>query len=147
MRPRSTMTPPAPALGIGLALLIACAAPALAYELYPGEKLQPVATPLEGPLVLGGWTRDGRGTVYGLPVKKGERFRFRFEPRNNFVGLVIFDENGGDSDDLFSTQGVAADKVIEAEADSTWIIRPYYARMSPRRGLGAPYTIEVLPVK
>lgn len=135
------------ALGLAIAVLFAPALPASAYELYPGEKLQPIATPLKGPLVLSGWTRDGRGTVYSLPVKKGETFQFRFKPRNNFVGLVIFDENGDDSDDLFTTQGVEADKVLEVESDSKWIIRPYYARMSPRRGLGAPYRIEVVPGK
>lgn len=100
-------------------------------------------------MTLSGWTRDGRGTVYSLEVKKGETFRFRFKPRNNFVGLVVFDgkSEGEDTDDLFSTQGVDADKELQAEEDTTWIIRPYYARMSPRRGLGAPYEIEVTAEK
>jgi hypothetical protein len=133
-------------LGLALALSLVAALPAAAYELYPGEKLQPIATPLKSPLKLSGWTRDGRGVVYSLDVKKGETYRFRFKPRNNFVGLVIFDENGEDTD-LFSTQGVEADKEIEAETDTRWIIRPYYARMSPRRGLGAPYEIEISPAK
>lgn len=118
-----------------------------AYELYPGEKLQVIAVPLKGTLTLSGWTRDGKGVVYSLPVKKGETFRFRFKPRNNFVGLVIFDEKGDDTDELFSSQGVESDKQLTAETDTSWIIRPYYARMSPRRGLGAPYTIEVAPAK
>jgi hypothetical protein len=131
-------------LGLALALSLAAALPAVAYELYPGEKLQPIATPLKSALKLSGWTRDGRGVVYSLDVKKGETYRFRFKPRNNFVGLVIFDENGEDTD-LFSTQGVEADREIEAETDTRWIIRPYYARMSPRRGLGAPYEIEISP--
>ena len=131
-----------------LAAVTTAARPALAaYELYPGEKLQVIAVPLKGPLTMTGWTRDGRGVVYSLPVKKGEKFRFRFKPRNNFVGLVIFDEKGDDTDELFSSQGVDTDKELVAETDTSWIIRPYYARMSPRRGLGAPYSIEVMPEK
>ncbi len=139
----------APLAGALLIAGLTIAQPAGAYELYPGEKLQPIATPIKGTLTLSGWTRDGRGTVYSLEVKKGETFRFRFKPRNNFVGLVVFDgkSEGEDTDDLFSTQGVDADKELQAEEDTTWIIRPYYARMSPRRGLGAPYEIEVTAEK
>ncbi len=116
-----------------------------AYELYPGERLQAIALPLKGPLTLSGWTRDGRGVVYSLEVKAGQSFRFQFKPRNNFIGLVIFDENGEDEDELFSVQGQEADKVLTSDKDAVWIIRPYYARMSPRRGLGAPYSITVTP--
>lgn len=127
------------------ALFLASAGPlSAAYELYPGEKLQTIATPLKGTLTLSGWTRDGRGVVYSLPVKKGEKFRFRFTPRNDFVGLVIFDEQGDDTDELYSGQGTAADKQLVADKDTNWIIRPFYARMSPRRGLGAPYRIEII---
>ncbi|MBB4064286.1 hypothetical protein [Gellertiella hungarica] len=134
-----------PAL-VALALGLAAAAPAFAaYELYPGERLQGIAVPLKGPLTLSGWTREGRGIVYSLPVKAGESFRFRFKPRNNFVGLVVFDEQGEDEEELFSVQGTEADKVLKAETDTSWIIRPYYARMSPRRGPGAPYSIEIIP--
>nr|WP_316652666.1 hypothetical protein [uncultured Gellertiella sp.] len=116
-----------------------------AYELYPGEKLRAIAVPLKGPLRLSGWTRDGKGIVYSLPVKPGQKFRFRFKPRNNYVGLVVFDEKGDDSDELFSSQGVDADKELVADTETNWIIRPYYARMSPRRGLGAPYAFEIVP--
>ena len=135
------------ALAIAAALSLSAGPLLAAYELYPGEKLQAIAVPLKGPLTLSGWTRDGKGVVYSLPVKKGEKFRFRFKPRNNFVGLVIFDEKGDDNDELFSSQGVETDKELVAETDTNWIIRPYYARMSPRRGLGAPYRIEVIPEK
>ena len=132
------------AVAVMSALLLASAAPLLAaYELYPGEKLRTIATPLKGPLVLSGWTRDGRGVVYSLPVKKGEKFRFRFKPRNDFIGLVIFDEQGEDTDELYSGQGTEADRELVADKDTNWIIRPYYARMSPRRGFGAPYRIEI----
>ncbi len=127
------------------ALLLAGSGPLLAaYELYPGETLRTIATPLKGPLTLSGWTRDGRGVVYSLPVKKGEKFRFRFKPRNDFVGLVIFDEQGEDTDELYSGQGTVADTELVADKDTNWIIRPYYARMSPRRGFGAPYRIEII---
>lgn len=116
-----------------------------AYELYPGERLQGIALPLKGPLTLSGWTRDGRGVVYSLQVEAGQSFRFQFKPRNRFVGLVIFDEAGEEEDELFSVQGTEADQVLKAEKDTVWIIRPYYARMSPRRGMGAPYAITITP--
>ena len=133
-------------LGLTAAGFAAAAKPAFAmYELYPGERLQGIAVPLRGPLTLTGWTRDGRGVVYSLQVKAGQSFRFQFKPRNKFVGLVIFDEVGEDEDELFSTQGGEADKVLASEKDAVWIIRPYYARMSPRRGLGAPYSIVITP--
>lgn len=133
------------ALAAGLSLAAGPHAAHAAYELYPGERLQGIALPLKGPLTLSGWTRDGRGVVYSLEVKSGQSFRFRFEPRNRFVGLVIFDEAGEEEDELFSVQGTAADKVLTAQKDTVWIIRPYYARMAPRRGMGAPYAITLEP--
>ena len=42
-------------------------------------------------------------------------------------------------------QGTEADKVLKSDKDAVWIIRPYYARMSPRRGLGAPYSFVIQP--
>ena len=134
------------ATALSTAAILSVPGAALAgYELYPGEKLQPIAVPLKGPLTLSGWTRDGKGVVYSLQVKTGQKFRFHFTPRNNFVGLVVFDENGDNTDELLSSQGVEEEREIEAETDTTWIIRPYYARMSPRRGMGAPYTFRIIP--
>lgn len=134
------------ALSVSLGGVLASGQPAqAAYELYPGERLQGIAVPLKGPLTLSGWTRDGHGIVYSLQVRAGESFRFRFKPRNGFVGLVVFDEMGEDEDELFSVQGTEADKVLKSDKDAVWIIRPYYARMAPRRGLGAPYSIVIDP--
>ena len=37
----------------------------------------------------------------------------------------------------------ALDTVVKD--DTTWLLRPYYSKVSPRRGLGAPYTLMIEP--
>lgn len=113
--------------------------------LYPGEKLVDAAMPPAGPLMLDGWTRDGRGSVYRLAVKKGETYEIAFKARGKFTGLVVFDMSlPVDAEGLFSSEdAVGGVGTLTAEKDTTWLIRPYYSRMSPRRGLGAPYEIRL----
>lgn len=111
--------------------------------LYPGERLLPVMLPPTGPLHLGGWTRSGNGDVYSLHVLKGQKLDIRFESRSKFAYLVIFDLGNTDDEAIYSSDENGLETRLTATANTTWLIRPYYSRMSPRRGLGAPYGIVI----
>lgn len=113
--------------------------------LYPGEKLVDATLPADGRLTLKGWTRDGRGAVYRLAVKKGETYEIAFAARSKFTGLVVFDMSlPVDAEGLFSSEDAVGGKgSLTADKDTTWLIRPYYSKMSPRRGLGAPYLVTL----
>ena len=108
-----------------------------------GEKLQPAAMPASGPLVLNGWTRQGRGDVYRLKVKAGETLKITLASRSEFVVMAIFDFAKPDDDAIFFSDAGKNTAVLTPSADTEWLIRPILVLSSSRRGLGANYAITV----
>lgn len=94
---------------------------------------------------LTGWTKFGKGKVYTLPLKKGQHVRVTFSSKSPYAFMAIFDLNSSEDESFFGTDedGMVADVTIND--DTTWLIKPYYSRVTRRRGLGAPYTILIEP--
>lgn len=112
-------------------------------ELYEGETLKSVSMPTGAPLKLDGWTRSGKATVYTLDVKKGKTYRLRFNPSSEYAYLIIFDLANPNDEAMYSSDVNGKEADLRANADTTWLIRPYFSRVAPRRGLGARYSIEI----
>jgi hypothetical protein len=132
---------------LATAVLIAfAAAPALAQapQLDPGEKLEKLQFPAVT-MQIKGWTKFGNSHVYTLPVKAGQHVKISFETRSQFAFLAIFDLSKADDEAFFGTDedGTSLDTIVKD--DTTWLLRPYYSKVSPRRGLGAPYALMIEP--
>jgi len=132
---------------LATAVLIAfAAAPARAQapQLDPGEKLEKLQFPAVT-MQIKGWTKFGNSHVYTLPVKAGQHVKISFETRSQFAFLAIFDLSKADDEAFFGTDedGTSLDTFVKD--DTTWLLRPYYSKVSPRRGLGAPYTLMIEP--
>jgi hypothetical protein len=137
----------------GLALLaaavatfrVACAEDGpLIPQLDPGETLEKLGFPAVTEK-LSGWTKYGKGKVYTLPVKAGQHVKVTFASKSPYAFMAIFDLNSSEDESFFGTDedGMTAD--VTVQADTTWLIKPYYSRVTRRRGLGAPYTILIDP--
>lgn len=132
---------------IGLAavvLLAASAAAAQEPQLNPGEKLEKLQFPAVA-MQLKGWTKFGNGKVYTLPVRAGQRVKISFETKSKYTFLAIFDLSKPDDEAFFGTDENGLTTDITVKENATWLLRPYYSRVSPRRGLGAPYSILIEP--
>lgn len=110
----------------------------------PGETLEKLGFPAVT-MRLAGWTKFGKGKVYTLPLKKGQHVKVTFSSKSPYCFMAIFDLSSSADESFFGTDedGMVADVTIEA--DTTWLIKPYYSRVTRRRGLGAPYTILIDP--
>ncbi|SCX16861.1 hypothetical protein [Agrobacterium rosae] len=108
-----------------------------------GESLKSAAMPASGPLVLNGWTRQGRGDVYRLKVKAGETLKVTLTSRSEFVVMAIFDFAKPDDDAIFFSEAGKNTAMLTPKADTEWLIRPILVLSSSRRGLGANYTVTV----
>nr|WP_284757364.1 hypothetical protein [Agrobacterium sp. fls2-241-TYG-188a] len=137
-------------MALALLLGISCATPVQAESrnvdgiwLDDGETLKPATLPPGGPLVLNGWTRQGRGDVYRLKVKAGETLKITLASRSEFVVMAIFDFAKPDDDAIFFSDAGNNEAVLTPSADTEWLIRPILVLSASRRGLGANYTITV----
>lgn len=108
-----------------------------------GEKLKRIEMPQSGPLKLDGWTRQGRGDVYRLKVKAGQTMKIELATPSEYVLMAIFDFAKPDDDAIFFSDSGGNTTVITPKADTDWLIRPILILSSPRRGLGAHYTLTV----
>jgi hypothetical protein len=140
---------------IGMLVLAAALAPGRAVraqqdaqpdipQLDPGETLEKLGFPAVTEK-LSGWTKYGKGKVYTLPVKAGQHVKVTFASKSAYAFMAIFDLNSSDDESFFGTDedGLTAD--VTVQADTTWLLKPYYSRVTRRRGLGAPYTILIDP--
>jgi hypothetical protein len=124
--------------------LMAGAAFAQTPDLQPGEQLEKLQFPA-ATMELKGWTKFGKGRVYTLPVKAGQHVKISFSTRSKFAFLAIFDLATPDDEAIFGTDEDGEIYSITVKNSTTWLLRPYYSKASPRRGLGAPYSILVEP--
>ncbi|MCZ7446088.1 hypothetical protein O8B93_00615 [Agrobacterium rhizogenes] len=108
-----------------------------------GERLKEVALPPVGPLTLDGWTRRGRGDVYRLKVKAGQTVKIELAASSEFVLMAVFDFSTPDEDAIFFSDSQGKIATLTPKADTEWLIRPTLILGSPRRGLGAHYTLTV----
>jgi hypothetical protein len=110
----------------------------------PGETVEKLVLPAVT-MRLAGWTKFGKGKVYTLPLKKGQHVKVTFSSKSPYCFMAIFDLSSGADESFFGTDedGMVAD--VTVQADTTWLIKPYYSRVTRRRGLGAPYTILIDP--
>ncbi|MEK1892668.1 MAG: hypothetical protein AAAB20_05175 [Rhizobium sp.] len=113
-------------------------------ELQPGERLEKLQFPA-ATMELKGWTKFGNGRVYTLPVKAGQHVKVSFATKSKFAFLSIFDLAMPDEEAIFGTDEDGSSYTITVKDSTTWLLRPYYSKVSPRRGLGAPYSILVEP--
>jgi hypothetical protein len=113
-------------------------------ELDPGETIEKLGFPAVT-MRLAGWTKFGKGKVYTLPLRKGQHVRITFSSKSRYTFMAIFDLSSSDDESFFGTDedGPVAD--VTVQADTTWLIKPYYSRVTRRRGLGAPYEILIDP--
>lgn len=113
-------------------------------ELDPGETIEKLGFPAVT-MRLAGWTKFGKGKVYTLPLKKGQHVRITFSSKSRYAFMAIFDLSSSEDESFFGTDedGNVAD--VTVQADTTWLIKPYYSRVTRRRGLGAPYEILIDP--
>lgn len=114
-------------------------------ELDQGEKLEKLGFPAVTEK-LTGWTKFGKGKVYTLPIKAGQHVRITFASKSQYAFMAIFDLTSSADEAFFGTDedGMTAD--VTVSADTTWFIKPYYSRVTRRRGLGAPYSILIEPL-
>jgi hypothetical protein len=124
--------------------LVASTAFAQSPELQPGERLEKLQFPA-AVMELKGWTKFGNGRVYTLPVKAGQHVKVSFSTKSKFAFLSIFDLATPDEEAVFGTDEDGSSYNITVKDSTTWLLRPYYSKVSPRRGLGAPYSILVEP--
>jgi hypothetical protein len=133
------------ALAMAAALvLLAGAAFGQTPELQPGERLEKLQFPA-ATMELKGWTKFGKGRVYTLPVKAGQHVKISFATKSKFAFLAIFDLAVPDEEAIFGTDEDGDSYSTTVKTNATWLLRPYYSKASPRRGLGAPYSILVEP--
>jgi hypothetical protein len=125
-------------------MLLAGAAFAQTPDLQPGEQLETLQFPA-ATMELKGWTKFGKGRVYTLPVKAGQHVKISFSTKSKFAFLAIFDLAAPDDEAVFGTDEDGETYNITVKNSTTWLLRPYYSKASPRRGLGAPYSILVEP--
>jgi hypothetical protein len=125
-------------------LLLASSAVAQTPDLQPGEKLEKLQFPA-ATMALKGWTKFGNSRVYTLPVKAGQHVKIDFSTKSQFAYLAIFDLASPDDEAIFGTDEDGQSYNVTVKENTTWLLRPYYSKASPRRGLGAPYTIMVEP--
>jgi len=113
-------------------------------ELQPGERLEKLQFPAVT-MELKGWTKFGNGRVYTLPVKAGQHVKISFSTKSKVAFLSIFDLATPDEEAIFGTDEDGSSYDVTVKNSTTWLLRPYYSKVSPRRGLGAPYSILVEP--
>lgn len=130
--------------------LASCLAPTLALAqdelpswLNPGEVLKEIGQITADGLRLNGWTRQGKGNVYRLPVKSGETISITLTASSEFVNFAVFDMAHPDDDAIFFSDSGAKVATLKAEADTWWLIRPILILSAPRRGLGAHYDLSI----
>ena len=113
-------------------------------QLDRGEKLEKIALPavLER---LTGWTKFGKGKVYMLPLKKGQHVRITFSSKSKYAYMAIFDLSSSGDESFFGTDEDGNTADVTLNEDTTWLLKPYYSRVTRRRGLGAPYEILIDP--
>ncbi|ENN88936.1 hypothetical protein RHSP_10343 [Rhizobium freirei PRF 81] len=113
-------------------------------QLDRGEKIEKLGFPavLEK---LTGWTKFGKGKVYTLPLKKGQHVRITFSSKSKYTFMAIFDLSSNDDESFFGTDEDGDTADVTLNEDTTWLIKPYYSRVTRRRGLGAPYEILIDP--
>ncbi|NLS17972.1 hypothetical protein HGP16_15525 [Rhizobium sp. P40RR-XXII] len=113
-------------------------------QLDRGEKVEKLGFPavLEK---LTGWTKFGKGKVYTLPLKKGQHVRITFSSKSKYAYMAIFDLSSSEDESFFGTDEDGNTADVTVNEDTTWLIKPYYSRVTRRRGLGAPYEILIDP--
>ncbi len=121
------------------------AAFAQAPQLDPGEKLEKLQFPAVT-MQLKGWTKFGNSHVYTLPVRAGQHVKVSFETKSKYAFLAIFDLSKPDDEAFFGTDEDGTSYETTVKENATWLLRPYYSKVSPRRGLGAPYSILIEPL-
>ena len=133
------------AMLVPAASLRAEAPPVQPPQLDQGETLEKLGFPAVT-MQLKGWTKFGRGKVYTLPVKKGQHVKVTFNSKSQYAFMAIFDLTSSADEAFFGTDedGMTAD--VTVNEDTTWLIKPYYSRVTRRRGLGAPYSILIEPL-
>ncbi|EJJ30579.1 hypothetical protein [Rhizobium sp. CF142] len=125
--------------------LSASAAFAQTPQLDPGEKIEKLQFPAVT-MQLKGWTKFGNSHVYTLPVRAGQHVKISFETKSKFAYLAIFDLSKPDDEAFFGTDEDGTSYEMTVKENATWLLRPYYSKVSPRRGLGAPYSILIEPL-
>lgn len=114
-------------------------------QLDPGEKLEKLQFPAVT-MQLKGWTKFGNSHVYTLPVRAGQHVKISFETKSKYAYLAIFDLSKPDDEAFFGTDEDGTSYETTIKENATWLLRPYYSKVSPRRGLGAPYSILIEPL-
>jgi hypothetical protein len=113
-------------------------------QLDQGETLEKLGFPAVT-MQLKGWTKFGKGKVYTLPVKKGQHVKVTFNSKSQYAYMAIFDLTSSADEAFFGTDEDGMTANVTVNEDTTWLIKPYYSRVTRRRGLGAPYTIVIDP--
>ncbi len=108
-------------------------------QLDPGEKLEKLQFPAVT-MQIKGWTKFGNSHVYTLPVRAGQHVKISFTTKSKYAFLAIFDLSKPDDEAFFGTDEDGTTLDVTVKENTTWLLRPYYSKVSPRRGLGAPYT-------
>lgn len=113
-------------------------------QLEAGEKLEKLQFPAVT-MQLKGWTKFGNSHVYTLPVRAGQHVKVTFATKSKYTFLAIFDLSKPDDESFFGTDENGPTLDITVKEKTTWLLRPYYSKVSPRRGLGAPFSILIQP--
>jgi hypothetical protein len=146
------MTRPVAKIAAGFAAFFLLGAlPAAAVEpvLYRGEKLIDLTLPSDWHLEKSGWTRGGKSIAYRLKVPAGAEMTVNMKASAaRFTYLVIFDLNDPDPEDaIYSSDTRRLPAHIFAEGEMDLLIRPYFAKQAPRRGLGSHFDLVIKRTK
>lgn len=131
---------------VAMTACLIAALPAAAAEpvLYRGEKLVNLTLPDDGHLTKSGWTRGGKAVAFRMKVPAGAEMTINMmASAARFTYLVIFDLNDPDAEDaLYSSDTRRLPAHIFADKDMDLLIRPFFAKQAPRRGLGSHFVLE-----
>lgn len=106
-----------------------------------GEKLVALTPDMGKEMLIKGWTRRGRGEVYRVRVKAGDRLRIEIDSPSPYLLLAVFDFATPDAEAIFFSEPDNRKTVLTIQKDTELLVRPILILGQPRRGLGVNYQL------
>ncbi|WP_045225033.1 hypothetical protein [Methyloterricola oryzae] len=112
--------------------------------LSPDEIAQTVEFPETGTKTLSGRIEGYKTASFAVPVRKGQKLDVTMETKSSSAYFNIQDVKDTSGAAVFAgeTEGTNT-AMIRAQADTTYVIRPYLVRAVARRGEKADYTFKI----
>lgn len=106
-----------------------------------GERIISLNLQADKPFEHIGWTRRGRGEVFRVRVKAGDKFRLELSSKSEFLLMAVFDFADPDAEAIFFSEPDNRKTTLTIKRDTELLIRPIYILGQSRRGLGIRYEL------